>query len=429
MSVFDELAAHAGLEFSHGRMLPLEAYRSDTVLAAEREAIFAGAWTCVGRSADLASPGDHLTAEVPSGAGGTAEGHRSIIVVRGDDGELMAHDNVCIHRGARLLEGCGNIARITCPYHAWAFRLDGSLIGAPHLSEPGSETTALRPGEHRLGRIRLEEWEGFVFVSLDPGAPALAPRLTGLRDVLAPYRLAGYVPVHQQVDVWRTNWKLLVENFMDAYHVFKVHKATFGAKGDHTLDTQMCPGTDDWAHHVVVEDGGDDLAHPDNTSLVGDRRRTIVLAAVFPTHVMQVQPDWLWYLQISPLGTDRVRIRWDVSVAPEVLAGAADPAAHVAGLLTLLHAVNAEDRPVTEAVRRNADGPQFARGPLSYLERNVFDFDRFVARRLARFATNAPPAVERGPSRAEHLGVDADLAQDQSMPSRNAASSPGGIAT
>ena len=107
-----------------------------------------------------------------------------------------------------------------------------------------------------------------------------------------------------------------------------------------------------------------------------------MLAAVFPTHVMQVQPDWLWYLQISPLGTDRGRIRWDVSVAPEMRAAQADPDAYVAELLALLNAVNAEDQPIVEGVRRNVERPQFPRGPLSYLERNVHDFDAYVARRL-----------------------------------------------
>jgi choline monooxygenase len=396
MSIFDELAAHAALDFADGRMLPLEAYRSDDVLAAERAAVFASAWTCVGRTADLIRPGDHLTAEVPAGvdaadASGAAsgDGHRSIIVLRDDGGALIGHHNVCIHRGARLLDGCGHAGRITCPYHAWSFRLDGTLIGAPYMSEPGSDSRAFRPDEHRLGSVRLEEWEGFVFATLDPDAAPLAPRLEGLQQILQPYQLAGYVPVHQQVDVWQTNWKLLVENFMDAYHVFKVHKATFGADGDNTLDTVMHPGTDHWAHHVVVHEAGDDIAHPTNTSLTGDWRKTILLAAVFPTHVMQVQPDWLWYLQISPLGTDRVRIRWDVSVAPEMLAAQADPAAYVASLLELLHAVNAEDRPVIEGVRRTADGPQFERGPLSYLERNVYDFDRFIATALSRFATGS----------------------------------------
>ncbi|MEI2654300.1 MAG: hypothetical protein V9G12_19495 [Microthrixaceae bacterium] len=83
MSIFDELASDAAVEFHEGRMLPLEAYRSDEVLAAEREAIFASAWTCVARVADLPRPGDHLTAEVPSGdPGADREAHRSIIVVR-----------------------------------------------------------------------------------------------------------------------------------------------------------------------------------------------------------------------------------------------------------------------------------------------------------------------------------------------------------
>jgi phenylpropionate dioxygenase-like ring-hydroxylating dioxygenase large terminal subunit len=229
-------------------------------------------------------------------------------------------------------------------------------------------------------------WEGFVFVNADPGAEPLAPRLTGLTEVVAPFRMAGYVPVHQQLEVWATNWKLLVENFMDAYHVFKVHRASFGAGGDNTLDTTMFPGTDAWANHLVVHDGGPDIAHPDNAVLEGPWRRTIVLGAVFPTHVMQLQPNWLWYLQISPLGTDHVRIRWDVSVAPEMLAAQADPDAYVAGVLDLLNLVNGEDQPVVEGVRRAAERPQFPRAPMSYLERNVYDFDRYVARRLAHRA-------------------------------------------
>lgn len=386
MSIFDELRAHAALDFQSGRMLPLEAYRSDEVLAAERTAVFANAWICVGRTADLPHAGDYLTAELPIGSidAGASDGHRSIIVLRDDAGELVAHHNVCIHRGSRLLDDCGHVGRITCPYHAWTFRLDGTLIGGPYMSEPGSDARALRPDEHRLSPVRLEVWEGFIFATSDPAAAPLADRLTGLAQVVSPYRMAGYVPVHQQVDVWQTNWKLLVENFMDAYHVFKVHKATFGKDGDNTLDTTMHPGTDDWAHHVVVHEKGPDIAHLSNTSLTGDWRKAIVLAAVFPTHVMQLQPNWLWYLQISPIGTDRVRIHWDVSVAPEVLAAQDDPAAYVASVLALLDEVNAEDQPVIEAVRRNANGRQFARGPLSYLERNVYDFDRYIARALSR---------------------------------------------
>ena len=146
MSTFAELAEHASLPFELGRMLPLGAYCDPAVLAAEHRALFADEWICVGRTADIPARGDYLTAVVP--LGGATAGHRSVIVLRGDDGEVAAFDNVCIHRGAQLLEGCGTTARITCPYHAWAFRLDGGLIGGPYNRRSSRPETA-----NKLSRI------------------------------------------------------------------------------------------------------------------------------------------------------------------------------------------------------------------------------------------------------------------------------------
>jgi choline monooxygenase len=386
MSIWSELADHARLPFEEGRMLPPATYTSAEVLAEEHQRIFATEWSCVGRTADLANRGDYLTAEIPSADATHPDGQRSIIVLRGDDGQLSAFDNVCAHRGSPLLQGCGNEARITCPYHAWVYRLDGQLIGAPYMNRTvDGNGRPFNPADHHLTALRLEEWEGFVFVTQDPHADELRPRLSGLTDVVGRYRMAGYVPVHRQVDVWDTNWKLLYENFMDAYHVFKVHKNSFAKNGDNTLLTTMHPGTDHYAYHLVGHDADakSGVAHRSNTSLDGEWRHTIVLGAVFPTHVMQLQPDWLWYLQLSPLGTGRVRIRWDVSIAPEVLADQADPAAYVADLLALLNLVNSEDRPIVEGVFRGVQRTTLPRGPLSYYERNVYDFDRYIARSLA----------------------------------------------
>ncbi len=379
-SIWSVLADHSRLPFEEGRMLPSAAYTSTDVLAREHERIFANEWICVGRTADLSERGDYLTALLPA----TDGGQRSIIVLRGDDGTFAAFDNMCAHRGSPLLQGCGHEARITCPYHAWVYRLDGQLIGAPYMNRTvDSNGKAFNPADHRLTSLRLEKWEGFLFVTQNAGAADLHAQLAGLTEVVGRYRMAEYVPVFRHVDVWDTNWKLMYENFMDAYHVFKVHKNSFAKDGDNTLDTTMHAGTDYYAHHVVVHhaDAGSGVAHPTNTSLTDDWRRTIVLGAAFPAHVMQLQPDWLWYLQLSPIGVDRVRIRWDVSVAPEVLAEQADPDAYVAELLDLLNTVNAEDRPIVEGIFR-AVHPSMTRGPLSYLERNVYDFDRFIATSL-----------------------------------------------
>jgi choline monooxygenase len=380
MSLFDQLRVHATLPFEQAIMLPLAVYIDAAVLEAERRELFGTDWLCVGRTADLAKAGDFFTVQIPAATG---SGDRSIIVLRNDAGEVAAFDNVCVHRGAQLLDGCGTTARLTCPYHAWTYRLDGSLIGGPYMQQSTeADGRPFDPSAHRLSRVRTEVWEGFVFVNQHSDAAPLAPALQGLTDVVSRYDMAGYVTVHHQRDRWRANWKLLVENFMDAYHIFHVHRASFGANGDNTLDTTMFPGTDAWAHHRVDHAGGPDIAHVDNTALTGAWRRTLVLAAVFPGFVLQLQPNWLWHLQITPHDEQHVDIEWRVAVAPEVLAAQPDPDAYVADVSRLVNQVNAEDQPVVEAMQRSTSSPQFAGAPFSYLERNVYDFDHYIATRL-----------------------------------------------
>ena len=169
MSVFDELRAHASLPFEQARMLPLEAYSSTEVLDAELATVFAQDWQCVARTADVEDVGDYVCADLPVTGGGV----RPIVVIRGED-SIRAFDNVCIHRGAQLLTGCGNEVRITCPYHAWVYRHDGSLVGGPYMAESTEvDGSPFSPDRHRLPEVRVELWNGFVFVNLDPDAEAL----------------------------------------------------------------------------------------------------------------------------------------------------------------------------------------------------------------------------------------------------------------
>ena len=175
--------------------------------------------------------------------------------------------------------------------------------------------------------------------------------------------MASYVTIRDEVDVWPTNWKLLVENFMDPYHVFKVHKQSFGADGDNTLDTTVFPGTLDWTHHLVTHDAGPDLAAATNKGLKGSWRKTIVLGAVFPGFVMQLQPDWLWFLRITPVGTGHVRIAWQIAVAPETLDTVDDRDAYIVRLSALVDKVNSEDIPIVSGVRREPRSTTVPTGP------------------------------------------------------------------
>ena len=130
-------------------------YVDPVALAREQEAIFARSWQLGGHVSDLAEPGRFLTVQV---------GAESVLVVRGDDGELRAFRNVCRHRAARLREGRGDCGKaIRCPYHGWTYRTDGSLIGVPE----GRGFPGLDKKELGLLTARVETFAGLVFVTLD----------------------------------------------------------------------------------------------------------------------------------------------------------------------------------------------------------------------------------------------------------------------
>ncbi len=379
-----ELAVHATLPYDRATLLPPAAYTDPEMLRRERATIFASEWLCVGRAADVAEVGDHVVREIASPHDDSL---LSVLVVRGEDGELRAFTNVCAHRCATLVDGDGNAPRFTCPYHAWVYRLDGQCIAAPYMQQSVElDGAPFDPANHRLHELPTTEWEGFLYVSQSPSPAPLPATLGGLTDVVGRYRMAGYVTVAGGTDLWDTNWKCLAENFLDAYHVFKVHRNTFAKESDSTAGTTVHPGGAGYTYHVAVDDPASSygVAHADNTTLDGTWRHSTVLAATYPSHVVQLQPDWLWYLVLTPLGVGRVHIRWSLAFAPEVWTAlsADDRAQALARVLDLITAVNGEDRPVVEGVWNALHHRLAARGPFSHLERNVHDIDRYVAARV-----------------------------------------------
>ena len=139
--------------------MPGEYYQSQAVFDEEVEKIGLTQWHCVGRAEQIARPGDFFTRTIAG---------ESIIVVRDREGVARAHFNVCRHRGTRICErASGKFSEtIQCQYHAWTYALDGRLIGAPHMHEVEGFSKAA----HGLHQARVAEWEGFLFVTLDPGA-------------------------------------------------------------------------------------------------------------------------------------------------------------------------------------------------------------------------------------------------------------------
>jgi phenylpropionate dioxygenase-like ring-hydroxylating dioxygenase large terminal subunit len=365
-----ELRACVAEPFERARAMPPGVYTSEAVRAAELERIFRREWIAVGRADALAEPGDYAATEIAG---------QPVAVVRDRDGRLRAFSNVCLHRMSTLLEGRGRTRAIVCPYHAWTYNLDGSLRGAPAMTL----NAAFDRRDYRLPELRCEEWLGFAFVTLNPEAPPLADRLAEAEALIADFGLADYVETFFETHVWDTNWKVLAENFMESYHLPVCHAATIG--GLSKLEEMVCPpGRPAFNYHTILKDDRLKIAvaHPSNTRLEGDLRRTTFLLAIYPSLLVTLTPGYFWYLTLHPGDTPgRVRIGFGGGMSPDFV-NDPEAATHFAQLKRLLDEVNDEDRGCTEKVFRGLSSGLARPGHLSHLERPNYDFARYLADRI-----------------------------------------------
>ncbi len=194
--------------------IPASWYIDDRIAELERQTVFGRSWQAVARADQVQQPGQFVTAELAG---------EPIVVVRGGDHQLRAFYNVCRHHAAAVVteeEGSANILR--CPYHGWTYGLDGSLKGAPEFDG----VCSFDRSQNGLVPVKVETWEQFVFVNLDPQASPLADFLGGLAQRVAPLNLASVQFFERRSYSLHCNWKVFVDNYLDGgYHVPHLHKA------------------------------------------------------------------------------------------------------------------------------------------------------------------------------------------------------------
>lgn len=193
--------------------LPKAYYTSDTVFEHEKEEIFYKTWLCMAHAGEVAKPNDYITRQVIG---------ENILIVRGKDGVLRAFYNVCPHRGHELLQGSGKAKNvITCPYHAWTFKLDGNLALArncDHVAEFDKDRANLVP-------VKVEEYAGFIFINMDPNATCVEDQLGGFAKKLAETTsiVKDLKMAARFVTETPANWKIMVDNYMECYHCGPAH--------------------------------------------------------------------------------------------------------------------------------------------------------------------------------------------------------------
>ncbi|MGM0578096.1 MAG: aromatic ring-hydroxylating oxygenase subunit alpha [Myxococcota bacterium] len=259
--------------------------------------MFRAAWLAVTRERHIRRPGDYVVVE--------EEGLPPIIVIRDADGTIRAFVNSCRHRGTKLLARCGSVGSIDCPYHGWRYGLDGRLEDVP-----GCEGFARLPRE-RLGlqALAVETWAGLIWVHAGREPPPLRETLGGLDRELAPYDLAEMTPIQERIWTLPCNWKAVLDNATESYHLPAVHAASLGG---HVSSTPEFRTYGDHARLTLpVADYGWRRWLDDATSRRGpytdEQKRSIHKYLIFPNLLLNVLPYHLTIFQTWPLGPDRCR--------------------------------------------------------------------------------------------------------------------------
>lgn len=345
--------------------MPASYYADPGILALEKEHLFGKEWICIGRVEEIPEPGDSMAFTLCE---------EPLVAVRGDDRRIRVFSNVCRHRGAILVEGKGRGKRIVCPYHHWSYELDGRLAGAPRMEAHGG----FEKDDCRLPQFPVEEWCGFLFTTLATDPRPLAPRLEGLKAMIGHYHMEEMKLRYVADEIWHTNWKCLIENFMEGYHLSPLHKTTLHPVNPTRLCTHFPAGDAYFGYNAGYSPDlpRSQKGHPDLTGAEADN---CVMFAIPPGLVSGCGGDYSSFICIQPETVDRVRAKLGL-----IFYGDGWTEAEIERAVVLFNDTMAEDKSVLVGLTRGFAARSYARGPLAPadFEGNVLDFYRYFSRRM-----------------------------------------------
>jgi phenylpropionate dioxygenase-like ring-hydroxylating dioxygenase large terminal subunit len=365
-AIREALAAARALPREQARTMPAGYYTSPEFLAIEKEELFRRQWACVGHVGEIPRPGDYFATELVG---------EPLIVVRDGAGAVRVLSNVCRHRGSRILAGSGHAQRFTCGYHAWTYALDGRLLAAPLMDSVAGFDKA----NCRLPDFPSEIWQGFIFVNLAGNAAPLAAALGGTTPFIRNYHPDERHFLFGTEETWATNWKCLVENFMEGYHLSPLHAKTLHPVTPTALCKKLPDGEAFTGYRANFNPTFPERG-PYHSDLEQHERRSDVFYCVFPSFVVGFCPDYTLYMCLRPLSADSVGIRWGVTG----LTSDRDAPA-VQNYVRLCREFCAEDQAALERLQLGLKSRYYTPGPLAPddFEGTIWDLTRYVAGRLA----------------------------------------------
>ena len=351
--------------------LPPWCYTSSAFYEREIARIFHKEWNFIGRADRIPNPGDYFTVEfagVP------------VVVVRGEDGAIRAFSNVCRHRGARIMSGEGNASSFRCPYHSWIYGLDGHLERAPEMQE----TLAFDKRDYGLKPIRVELWAGFLFINFDPDCIDLASFLGDLPELAAPYRFEDMTCVRRKVYDLKCNWKIYVENAMEAYHVPSVHLQTISRQKRE--NNPPIPSAGAYCGLFTRHEGSRAIlpgepGFPHIPTLSGRSAQGTHYILIYPSTMLGCTLDCMWWLELHPRGPEQTRLTVG-SCFPNDIIAREDFETLVVNYYRRWETSIAEDNAISEQQQEGMRSPLVSPGRLSHLEPLVHTIANWVLDRV-----------------------------------------------
>lgn len=355
------------------RTLPRAAYTSADVLIEEQARIFSRQWIVVAREQEIAEPGAYLLADLAG---------ESLIVVRDRSGTIRAHYNVCRHRGTRLCtESRGAFSEtIQCPYHAWTYRLDGRLIGAPHMAG----TPDFDIADYPLHAARVGTWEGFVFVNLDPNAPSLEDGFAPLLGRFGRFNLPALRTVRRIDYEVRANWKLILQNYSECLHCPTIHpelttKLPYTSGANDLTEGPFLGGyMEIKAPHESATISGRACAIPLGDLPDEDRARAYYYT-LFPSMMLSIHPDYAVAYRVVPRSATTSTVTCEWLVHPDA---PSQPGYNIADAEEFWDVTNRQDWHICEQSQLGVSSRVYAPGPYSPRESVPAAWDREYLRAM-----------------------------------------------
>lgn len=366
-----------------GWSLPAWLYHDPEFFAVEMQRVMRPSWQIVCHVSDIADIGAYHTLDFLG---------ESILVVRGEDGQIRAFLNVCRHRASRLLDDTsGCVKKITCPYHAWTYELDGRLTGVPQRQDYAK----LSMTESGLHRIDLDIYHGFVFVRLESGGPAVAEMMAPYTADILPYRFEALRAIGRVTLRPRAvNWKNIADNYSDGLHITVAHpglKRLFGRS--YGIEAQ--PHVDKMWGQLVEQPSSiysERLYQkylPHVAHLPEDRQRLWTYFKLWPNVAFDIYPDQVDFMQFLPLSPTQTLIREISYAIPD---GRREMRAARYLNWRINRQVNAEDTRLIRRVQQGMMSASYTVGPLGSSEVCLRRFARTMRQLIPQARQPVPPA-------------------------------------